>query len=877
MKLAAPPAQGLYDPRQEHDSCGVGFVVDLKGRKSPSIVKNALEVLLNLAHRGASGCEKNTGDGAGILMQVPHRFLVEVCAGVRIKLPAAGQYGVGVVFLPHDPGSRAACEHLFEKVVRDEGQKFLGWREVPTDNSMIGPTAKRSQPVIKQLFVGRGPSITDDDAFERKLYVIRRRARHAVRRLEIPEKASFYIASLSSRTIVYKGMLNCDQLTAFYLDLQDERVESALALVHSRFSTNTFPSWSRAHPYRLIAHNGEINTLRGNVNWMHARESMFKSKLFGDDLQKCIPVVDTEGSDSGMFDNVLELLFLAGRSLPHAMMMMIPEPWSNHESMSRARKDFYEFHGCLMEPWDGPASVAFTDGVRIGATLDRNGLRPSRYYVTKDDLVVMASEVGVLDIPPERVLKKGRLQPGRMFLVDTSQGRIIGDDEIKQEMANAAPYGVWLKENLIKLSDLPAPPTVIEPDHETVLRRQETFGYTTEDLKVLVAPMANDGVEATGSMGTDTPLAVLSSRPQLLYNYFKQLFAQVTNPPVDAIREEIIMAVDTSIGPEGNLLEPTPASARQIKLPTPVLRNEELEKLRNLNGQDGSHGFKSVTLPTLFNVADGGQGLAGGIEELRAAASKAIADGCNIIILSDRGHDGKRAPIPALLAIAAVQHHLLREGSRTRVGLVVESGEPRGGHHFALLLGYGASAVNPYLAFESLVEMAKQGLLAADPEAAKKAEDKYVKAVGKGIVKVCSKMGISTIQSYHGAQVFEAIGLNQAFIDEYFTWTASRIGGIGLDEIARDIQERQARAFPVRPLPSDSLDPGGQYQYRKSGEFHPCTPLTTHKLQLACRPAAYGGFKEYSRLTDDRSKSLATLRGLMELKAGTAESPPVPI
>jgi len=867
MKFEAPPAQGLYDPRHEHDACGVGFVVDLKGRKSSSIVKNALEVLLNLQHRGACGCEKNTGDGAGILMQVPHKFLTAACATARIQLPAAGQYGVGVVFLPHDPGSRAACEHLFEKVVRDEGQTFLGWREVPTDNSMIGPTAKRSQPIIKQLFVGRGAGITDDDAFERKLYVIRRRARHAVRRLEVPEKASFYIPSLSARTIVYKGMLNSDQLPAFFPDLRDDRVESALALVHSRFSTNTFPSWSRAHPYRLIAHNGEINTLRGNVNWMHARESMFKSRLFGDDLAKCIPVVDTDGSDSGMFDNVVELLMLAGRSLPHAMMMMIPEPWSNHESMPQERKDFYAFHGCLMEPWDGPAAVAFTDGIRIGATLDRNGLRPSRYYVTKDGLVVMASEVGVLDIPPERVLEKGRLQPGKMFLVDTSQGRIIGDDELKREMAAAAPYGQWLKENMVDIGALPKPASVIPPDHETVLRRQETFGYTTEDLKVLMAPMAADGVEANGSMGTDTPLAVLSDRPQLLYNYFKQLFAQVTNPPVDAIREEIIMAVDTSIGPEGNLLEPTPQSARQISLPSPVLRNEDLEKLRNLNGHNGSHGFKSITLPTLFDAAGGGEGLATGIEELRAAASKAIADGCNIIILSDRGHDAKRAPIPALLAIAAVQHHLLREGTRTRVGLVVESGEPREVHHFALLLGYGASAVNPYLAFETLADMATQGLLPGDAE---KAEQKYVKAIGKGIVKVCSKMGISTIQSYHGAQVFEAIGLNQGFIDEYFTWTASRVGGIGLDEIARDIQERQARAFPTRPLPSDSLDPGGQYQYRRNGEFHLFNPVSIHKLQQACRSGDYKVFKEFSRLIDDQSRTLCTLRGLMELKSDRA-------
>jgi glutamate synthase (NADPH/NADH) large chain len=876
MKEQFPIAQGLYDPQYEHDSCGVGFVVDLKGRRSAGIVANALEVLLNLQHRGACGCEKNTGDGAGILMQVPHRFFADVCGERGIGLPAAGQYGVGVVFLPHDPGSRAACEHLFEKVVRDEGQTFLGWREVPTDNSMIGPTAQRSQPVIKQLFIGRNPddaTLLDDDAFERKLYVIRRRARHSVRRLDVPEKASFYIPSLSARTIVYKGMLNCDQLPQFYPDLVDGRVESALALVHSRFSTNTFPSWSRAHPYRLIAHNGEINTLRGNVNWMHARESMFKSALFGDDLAKCIPVIDTDGSDSGMFDNVLELLMLAGRSLPHAMMMMIPEPWSNHESMSQERKDFYEFHGCLMEPWDGPASVAFTDGIRIGATLDRNGLRPSRYYVTKDDLVVMASEVGVLDIPPERILKKGRLQPGRMFLVDTSQGRIIGDDEIKQQMASAAPYGLWLKENMVSIADLPKPASVIPPDHETVLRRQETFGYTTEDFKVLVAPMASDGVEATGSMGTDTPLAVLSNRPQLLYNYFKQLFAQVTNPPVDAIREEIIMAVDTSIGPEGNLLAPTPESARQIKLPTPVLRNEELEKLRNLDGKNGSHGFKSVTLPTLYDVAQGGQGLVAGVEALRRSASQAITDGCNIIILSDRGHNRARAPIPALLAISAVQHHLLREGSRTRVGLVVESGEPREVHHFALLLGYGASAINPYLAFESLADLCHQGLLPGDANV-DRAEAKYVKAVGKGIVKVCSKMGISTIQSYHGAQVFEAIGLNQAFVDEYFTWTASRVGGIGIDEIASDIQQRQARAFPERPLPSDSLDPGGQYQYRRNGEFHLFNPVSIHKLQQACRSNDYGVFKEYSTLIDDQSKTLCTLRGLMELKS---DLPPVPL
>ena len=873
--IQGPGAQGLYDPRHEHDACGVGFVVDLRGRKSANIIANAIQVLLNLQHRGACGCEVNTGDGAGILLQVPHKFLAAEGDRLGIKLPLPGQYAVGSVFLPTVPESRQACERIFEQVIRDEGQTFLGWRDVPTDNSMLGPTAVRSQPVIRQLFVGRGPSIETDDAFERKLYVIRRRVRQEVRHADMHERAHFYIPSLSARTLVYKGMLNPDQLAHFYPDLQSDQMESALGLVHSRFSTNTFPSWSRAHPYRMIAHNGEINTLRGNVNWMHARESMFASKLFGDDLKKCLPVIDTDGSDSGMFDNVLELLVLAGRSLPHAMMMMIPEPWSNHESMPQDRKDFYGFHGCLMEPWDGPASVAFTDGIRIGATLDRNGLRPSRYYVTKDGLVVMASEVGVLDIAPDRILEKGRLQPGRMFLVDTSQGRIIGDDEIKKEIASAHPYGLWLEENMISLSDLPKPPVVIEPDQETVRRRQETFGYTTEDMKILVAPMATDGVEATGSMGTDTPLAVLSNRTQLLFSYFKQLFAQVTNPPVDAIREENIMAVDTAIGPEGNLLEPTPESARQIELPTPVLRNEELEKLRNL-GRPGtppaeSHGFKSATLPMLFDVKAGGRGLAAAVAELRRAASQAIADGSNILIISDRGHDETRAPIPSLLAVAAVQHHLLREGTRTRVGLVVESGEPREVHHFALLLGYGASAINPYLAFESLHDLVRSKMMPGDGE---RAEQKYVKAVAKGIVKVCSKMGISTIQSYHGAQVFEAVGLNAEFVDEYFQWTASRVGGIGIDEVAEEVRRRHARAFPERPLPSPTLDAGGEYQYRRNGEYHLFNPESIHKLQYACRTQTYSVFKEYSKIIDDQATNLATLRGLMRLKS---DRKPVPI
>src|SRR5581483_8380833 len=659
---AYPEKQGLYDPALEHDSCGFGFVVDIKGRPSHDIVIKALEVLCNLEHRGATGAEKDTGDGAGILLQVPHAFLTAECARLGIKLPGIGQYGVGMVFLPPSEPGREAINRLFEETIRDEGQRLLGWREVLTDNGALGATAKSSQPIIRQIFIARGDDVPDEAAFERKLYVIRRLVEKKVSRSAIPGRSYFYVPSLSYKTVVYKGMLNANQLRHFYLDLQDPAVVSAIGMVHSRFSTNTFPSWGRAHPYRYISHNGEINTLRGNINWMHARQSMMRSKLFGKDLQKILTIIDTEGSDSAMFDNVLELLTLSGRELAHAIMMMVPEPFARDETMSAGRKAFYEFHACLMEPWDGPASIAFTDGVRVGAVLDRNGLRPSRYYVTKDGLVVMASEVGVLDIEPERVAEKGRLQPGRMFLVDLEKGRIIGDDELKHEIATQHPYAEWVKDNLVSLSSLPAPPTVHAPDHETVLRRQETFGYTTEDMKVLVAPMATDGVEATGSMGNDAPLAVLSERPQLLYSYFKQLFAQVTNPPVDAIREELIMAVDTAIGPEGNLLEPTPISARQITLPTPVLRNAELEKLRHLNGVNGSHGFNSITVPMLFKVAEGADGLKRAIEELRKRCSDAIASGHNIIIISDRGHDHDNAPIPALLAVSAVQHHLLREG-----------------------------------------------------------------------------------------------------------------------------------------------------------------------------------------------------------------------
>jgi glutamate synthase (ferredoxin) len=868
-----PPKQGLYDPQYEHDACGVGFVVNIKGHRSRAIIEQAIQVLLNLEHRGASGCEKNTGDGAGILLQVPHLFLARQCDDLGIRLPGPGRYGVGMVFLPTSDDSRRECERVFEAVVREEGQQVLGWREVPTDNSSLGPTARAAQPVIKQIFIGCADQIAEADAFERKLFVIRQRVARLIKASALRGRDLFYVASLSCRTIVYKGMLKPDQILPFYADLVDPAVESALAMVHSRFSTNTFPNWARAHPYRYICHNGEINTLRGNINWMRARESRFASRLFGDDIRKVLPVIDTDGSDSAMFDNALEMLTLAGRSLPHAVMMMIPEPWSGHESMSEEKRAFYEYHSCLMEPWDGPASISFTDGVRIGAVLDRNGLRPSRYYVTKDDLVIMASEVGVLDVPPDRVLKKGRLEPGRMFLVDTEQGRIISDEEIKHTVATEHPYGQWLKENIVRLEELPPAPFVHEPDHATVLLRQQAFGYTTEDLKIILGPMAAEANEPVGSMGTDTPLAVLSKRPQPLYNYFKQLFAQVTNPPVDAIREELIMSVDTTIGPEANLLEPTPEAARQIKLRSPILTNKELEKLRHIGELNGrARGFKSVTLPMLFKAREGGAGLERAMDELCRQASEAIAAGTDIIILSDRGVDREHAPVPALLAVAGVHHHLIREGTRTHVGLVVESGEPREVHHFALLLGYGAAAINPYLAFETLDDMVRHGRLSSvDRDRAIK---NYIKAVNKGVVKVISKMGISTIQSYCGAQIFEAVGLDREFIDKYFTGTASRIGGAGVDVIAREVKMRHDHAFPERQVNGHTLDVGGQYQWRRDGEPHLFNPVTVHKLQYACRTNDYKVFREYSALVNDQSKNLCTLRGLMELKS---VRPPVPI
>ena len=868
-QTGAPPAQGLYDPALEHDACGFGFVVDIAGRPSHRIVRDALTVLVNLEHRGATGSETNTGDGAGLTIQIPHRFLADVAEKSGVRLRGKGGYGVGMVFLPQDRVGRVECFRLFEQVVADEGLRFLGWRDVPTDNSSLGTSAKAAQPLIRQVFIDRPERLVEDLAFERKLYVVRRLVEKAISRSAIPSRGDFYIPSLSCRTIVYKGMLNASQLQVFYPDLADERVESAIAMVHSRFSTNTFPSWPRAHPYRYISHNGEINTLRGNVNWMRARQALFSSSLFGDELIKALPVIDAEGSDSAILDNVLELLYLSGRSVAHTLMMMVPEPWQHHESMAPEKRAFYEFHSCLMEPWDGPASIAFTDGIRVGATLDRNGLRPARYYVTSDGRVIMASEAGVLDIPADQIVAKGRLQPGRMFLVDTVEQRIVSDEDLKRRITTEHPYTEWVRDWLVKLTELPPPPRVIEPDHETVLRRQEVFGYTAEDVRLVINSMATTGTDPVGAMGNDQALAVLSERPQLLYSYFKQLFAQVTNPPIDAIREEIITATEMAIGPEGNLLEPNPRSAHQLEMPSPVLSNEELEKIRSLSTGDASgkpdgHGFRTITLPILFRVADGGAGLRKAIEQVRERASEAIDEGHNIIILSDRGHNETEAPIPALLAVSAVHHHLVRAGTRTQVGLVLESGEPREVHHFALLIGYGASAVNPYLAFETVHDQVRLGTLSG---AAELAEKKYRKAIAKGIVKVISKMGISTVQSYHGAQIFEALGLSQDFVDEYFTSTPTRIGGIGIDVVAREVEMRQDRAYPPkRPIYHKQLGVGGNIQWRFDGERHLFNPLTIAQLQHATRSGDYAAFKEYSKLIDDQSEGLCTLRGLMEFK-----------
>ncbi len=860
-----PAKQGLYDPWFEHDACGVGFVADMHGRKSHQTLQQALQVLTNLDHRGAAGSEYNTGDGAGVLLQMPHKFFVEACKKARITLPNEGEYGVGVIFLPRNPTIRRKIEQTFVQIVQSEGQIFLGWRTVPTDNSSLGETAKSCEPVMRHAIIARGSGVTDLITFERKLYVIRKRAYSEIRASTMAGAEFWYVASLSARTIVYKGMLLTDQLATFYHDLADERFVSALALVHQRYSTNTFPTWDLAHPFRYLAHNGEINTLRGNINWMHAREALFESEVFGEDMPKLLPIVNPNGSDSAMFDNTLELLILAGRPLAHAMMMMVPEPWSADQQMDDARRAFYQYHACLMEPWDGPAAIAVTDGRQIGAILDRNGLRPSRFCVTKDGLVVMASESGVLDIPPGDIVRKGRLQPGRVFLVDTEQGRIIEDEEIKSQLANERPYRQWLNDYLVHLDDLPAAPTVEQPDHDTLRQRQIAFGYTHEDERIILTPMARDGVEAIGSMGNDSALAVLSNKPRLLYDYFKQLFAQVTNPPIDSIREEIVISAETRLGSEGNLLNPQPTACRRVELKWPILTNEEFAKIRRTD----LPGLKTGVLPALFRVARGEKGLAKSMEEICMMARRMIEEEeMNVLILSDRGVNRDFAPIPALLAVAGLHHYLIREGLRTRVSLVVETGEAREVHHFALLIGYGASAINPYVAFETIDGMIQEGALTGIDHA--KACKNLVKAASKGVIKVMSKMGISSIQSYRGAQVFEALGLRQDVVDHYFTWTASRVGGIGLDVIAQEVLARHRAAYPERQRDGQVLPVGGLYQWRAEGESHLFTPESIHYLQRATRTGSYAAFKNYSRLINEQGSNLCTLRSLLDFKPATA-------
>ncbi|HEY6337155.1 MAG TPA: glutamate synthase large subunit [Candidatus Sulfotelmatobacter sp.] len=864
-KTGLPPAQGLYDPAHEHDACGIGFVASIRGEKSHEIIRKGIEVLTNLTHRGACGCDPETGDGAGVLIQIPHKFFARECGKLGFQLPEPGSYGVGMTFLPVEKHERLQCEGILERIVREEGLKVLGWRDTPTYASAIGRVARASQPYIQQIFVGRGEGL-DEDAFERKLYVVRKRAETEVGQSGIADAEIFYIPSLSARTIVYKGLLLAPQITNFYRELSDPDVMSGLCLVHQRFSTNTFPSWQRAHPYRYIAHNGEINTLRGNVNWMWARQSLLKSPLFGDDLKKLFPVISPDGSDSANFDNAVELLLQAGRSLPHVMAMLIPEAWAGNPHMKPEKRAFYEYHASLMEPWDGPAAIAFTDGRVIGATLDRNGLRPGRYVVTNDGLVVMASEAGVLDVAPEDVQRKGRLQPGKMFLVDTVEGRIISDKEIKRQLASRQPYAQWLKDNQVTIDQLPEPSRMHYSDPETLLRRQRAFGYSDEDLKRILGPMAVNGEEPVGSMGTDTPLACLSDRPQSLFSYFKQLFAQVTNPPIDPIREETVMSLFSYIGSERNILEEQPENCHMLKLAHPLLTNRELEKLRRVSTRD----LLAITLPALFRAAEGEFGLKRALDELCQRASLAVKAGYTLLILSDRGVDKDYAPIPSLLALAAVHNLLVREETRTQAALITESGEPREVTHFALLSGYGASAINPYLALESVENLAWRGEL-GEGDSPEDAAKHFFKAVKKGLLKTFSKMGISTLQSYQGAQVFEAIGLNKELVDAYFAGTTSRLEGIGLSVLAREAQMKHEHAF--RPLTEfeTELAVGGSYHQRVGGEYHLLNPLTISKLQQAVRDDSFKTFQEYTDLIDKQSANLATLRSMMKLK--TSDKP----
>ena len=851
---------GLYDPLYERDACGVGLVCNLKGEKSHKIISDGLAILENLAHRGATGADAKTGDGAGILMQMPDLFLRKHCSALGIKLPAEREYGAGLVFFPPQEAELKQCQQWCEEIVKAEGQTFLGWRDVPVQDRFLGDIAKMAEPQIKQIFIGRGPGLSDDAAFERKLYVIRRLIENAVRQSLLPHKQFFHIVSLSYKTLNYKGLFLADQIKPYYPDLSDQSMVSGLALVHQRYSTNTFPTWELAQPFRFLCHNGEINTLRGNINWMNARQGLFKSDLFGADMAKIFPVLTEGASDSAILDNALELLYHTGRSLPHAVSMLIPEAWENNELMDQNRRAFYEYHSCLMEPWDGPASIPFTDGICIGAVLDRNGLRPSRYTVTKDGFVFMSSETGVVNIDPSNVLYKGRLQPGRMFLVDTQKGRIIEDEEIKAELAARKPYWQWLQQNAVDLEKLPPPPLVPQIAPETLNTRQRLFGYSLEDLKIILAPMAIEGGEPTGSMGTDVPLAVLSEQPQLLYNYFKQLFAQVTNPPLDSIREEIVTSLFSNLGAEGDLFAETPEHCRMLFVDHPILADADLERIKRINRP----GLRAETLPIHYKVGDDGAGLEVAIKELCDRATAAIEQGFTLLVLSDRGAGAHQAPIPALLAVSALHHHLVDNRLRMRCSIVVESAEPREVHHFCLLFGYGANAVNPYLALATVEDLVTKMAVMIDRSAA---VNNYLKAAHKGVLKTMAKMGISTLQSYRGAQIFEAVGISRSVIDKYFAGTASRLSGIGIAEIAREVAMRYAQAYPEHKIPAAlDLEVGGLYKWRRNGEAHLLNPAAIAKLQHAVRAGEQKLFREFSELVNNDPSQPYTLRSLMSFK-----------
>ncbi|MES9873811.1 MAG: glutamate synthase large subunit, partial [Candidatus Sedimenticola sp. 6PFRAG7] len=864
---ALPPKQGLYDPRNEHDACGVGFVADIKGRKTHKIVEQGLGILERLTHRGAVGADPLAGDGAGILIQLPDAFFRAV---VDFDLPEFGAYAVGHLFLPRDNAAREEAESTIARFVESEGQSIIGWRDVPVDNKGLGHSVVPTEPVNRQVFIARADNCADQDAFERKLFVIRKQIEKVVRESGIEGKEAFYFTSMSSRTITYKGMLLADQVGEYFPDLCDERMESALALVHQRFSTNTFPTWDLAHPFRMIAHNGEINTVRGNVNWMAARKHSMASEILGDDLEKVWPLIPEGQSDSACFDNALELLVQGGYSMAHAMMMLIPEAWSGNPLMDEKRRAFYEYHAALMEPWDGPAAVAFTDGRQIGATLDRNGLRPARYLITDDGMVLMASEMGVLDIAEENIVKKWRLQPGKMFLIDMEQGRIIDDVELKEQLSSSRPYRDWLNKTQIKLDALPEAVGAMTPDQGTLLDSQQAFGYTQEDIKFLLTPMVLTGQEATGSMGADNPPAVLSGKPKHLSNYFKQNFAQVTNPPIDPIREEIVMSLVSLIGPRPNLLGMVDGESNmRLEVSQPVLTNTDLERIRNIEDNTGG-AFRTRTLDMCYLAEKGPEGMRDALAGLCNAAEKAVLDGYNILILSDRNVDADFVAIPALLATSAVHHHLIRKGLRTESGLVIETGSAVEVHHFATLAGYGAEAVNPYVAFDTV-----QSLLPSLPEelSFEEAQKRYIKGVGKGLKKVMSKMGISTYQSYCGAQIFDAVGLSTPFIDEFFTGTATTVEGVGLAEVAQEAVRWHADAYGNKPIYQKHLDVGGDYAYRLRGEDHVWTPDTIAKVQHASRANDWKSYEEFSNAVNEQEEALLTFRGLFDFNFADSEIP----